>query len=126
MARRANAIAFSGGSNALTLEAELCGFLGNVVSNGSDALTLGGTQAASFDVGQVVPTLSGSLSGTQYVGFERLGVDGGVWTVTGANNSGLSWNLDGGTLSIANANTLQEAAWSRPFSTAARCTPPRP
>ena len=108
---RANAIELASGSNALTLQAGY-GFLGNVVTtsgttDGGDTLTLGGTQAASFDVGQVVPTLSGSLAGTQYVGFNRLGVDGGVWTVTGANASGLSWNLDGGTLSIADAQTLQ-------------------
>ncbi|WP_024280265.1 autotransporter domain-containing protein [Xanthobacter sp. 126] len=110
---RANAVELSGGGNTLELQAGYS-FTGNVLStsgttNGGDALKLGGTDAAAFDVGHVVPTLSGSLSGTQYVGFNALSVVGGEWTGTGTNASGLSWTLTGGVLAIADAKTLEGA-----------------
>jgi outer membrane autotransporter protein len=110
---RADAMELSGGGNMLELQAGYS-FTGNVLSlsgttNGGDGLKLGGTAAAAFDVGQVVPTLSGSLAGTQYVGFNALSVVGGEWTGTGTNASGLSWTLEGGVLAIADAKTLEGA-----------------
>ncbi|CDX16577.1 Outer membrane autotransporter barrel domain protein (fragment) [Mesorhizobium sp. ORS 3324] len=108
---RANAVELSGGGNSLVLAGGY-DFIGNVVStsgtgSGGDALKLGGTATASFDVGQVAPALSGSLSGTQYVGFSSLSVIGGDWAVTGINASSLGWALDGGVLSIGDARSLE-------------------
>jgi MYXO-CTERM domain-containing protein len=59
----------------------------------------------------VVTSLPSSYTGTQYVGFNALAVDGSaVWTVNGTNNSGLGWTLNGGTLSISSASTLGSQA----------------
>ena len=98
---QADAIDFSGGGNTLVIEAG-ANFTGNVVStsgttNGGDTLALGGSTDSSFNVGTVG-------SGGQFRGFNTLEETGtATWTVSGTNNSGLGWHLNGGTLSISSA-----------------------
>ncbi|MBN6743218.1 hypothetical protein JKG47_22645, partial [Acidithiobacillus sp. MC6.1] len=114
---QANAVSFFGGGNTLELENGYS-FGGNVVStsgttNGGDTLDLGGNTNAGFAVSNVVPSQSTSLTGTQYVGFNHLEEDastGTTWTITGTNNSGLGWDLNGGILSVSSANALGSAA----------------
>lgn len=101
---QATAVNFSGGGNTLVLEAG-SSLSGNAVSAGGDTLSLGGSTNASFNVTNVVPTLSGSLSGTQYIGFNTLQESGSaVWTVTGTNNSGAGWVLNSGVLSVSSTS----------------------
>ena len=98
---QADAIDFSGSGNTLVIEAG-AKFTGNVVStsgttNGGDTLALGGSTNSSFNVGTVG-------SGGQFRGFNTLAETGtATWTVSGTNNSGLGWHLNGGTLSISSA-----------------------
>ncbi len=111
----ADAIDLFGGGNTLILESGYS-FTGNVVSTrgttAGDSLELGGTSSAAFDVSNVDASISGSYTGTpQYVGFANLSVVGtATWTVTGTNNSGLGWDLNGGTLAISSASTLGSSA----------------
>jgi hypothetical protein len=61
---------------------------GNVVGGGSDTLALGGTGAASFNLGDV---------GTTYTGFTTFDVTGGTWNTSG---TGSDWTVEGGTLEV--------------------------
>ena len=96
---QADAVHFSGGGNTLVLSAG-SSLAGNAVSEGGDTLALGGSVDGSFDLSSVVSSASGG--GTQYVGFGALRKTGtSTWTVTGTNNTGGGWLLDGGVLSVA-------------------------
>lgn len=110
----ADAVALSGGGNTLILESGYQ-FNGNVVSTSGttngDTLELGGSNNASFNVSNLDASLPTNYTGSQYVGFAALVVGGSaIWTVSGANNSQLGWNLNGGTLSIGSAAALGSAA----------------
>ncbi|WP_445658995.1 autotransporter domain-containing protein [Achromobacter sp. NCFB-sbj8-Ac1-l] len=107
---RANAVAFSGGGNRLTLEAGSL-VIGNVVSSSGggpsgDVLALGGdtTDATTtFDAGQ----LGAFGSGRAYQGFENLQKTGAsLWTLTGGTSQITSWTLSGGTLAIGSDAAL--------------------
>ncbi|GGA40603.1 autotransporter-associated beta strand repeat-containing protein [Dyella nitratireducens] len=101
---QAAAVNFTGGGNTLVLEAGST-LNGNAVSAGGDTLALGGNTNSSFNVTNVVSTLSGSLTGTQYIGFGTLQESGSAtWTVTGTNNSGAGWLLNSGVLSVSSTN----------------------
>ncbi|MBS0426881.1 MAG: autotransporter-associated beta strand repeat-containing protein, partial [Proteobacteria bacterium] len=97
-AARADAVRISGNNNALELNAGYA-FSGNVVASGTgNALRLGGTANASFDV---------STIGTLYQGFNRYSkVNTSTWTLTGTTAAVTPWTVSGGTLSIANDASL--------------------
>ena len=101
---RAAAVSFTGGGNTLLLEAGST-LIGNAVSAGGDTLALGGAVDGSFDVTDVVSAPSGSLGGTQYVGFDTLQKTGAAtWTVTGTNSSEAGWVLKQGVLSVSSTS----------------------
>ncbi|WP_266168891.1 autotransporter-associated beta strand repeat-containing protein [Dyella subtropica] len=101
---QAAAVNFTGGGNTLALQAGST-LNGNAVSAGGDTLALGGTASGSFDLTNVVSTQSGTLSGTQYIGFGTLQKTGSsTWTVTGTNSSGAGWVLNSGVLSVSSTN----------------------
>jgi uncharacterized protein with beta-barrel porin domain len=89
---RANAIQFTGGTNTLQLQAGYS-IVGNVVGTGNDALQLGGTGAATFNLGWFG-------AGQQYQGFASFGVTGGSWTVTGTNASPIAFTVNDGTFAV--------------------------
>jgi len=89
------AIEFDAGAtsgNTLTLAAGYT-ITGDVLGGGTDTLQLGGTGAASFDLGDV---------GTKYTGFTTFDVTGGIWSTTG---SGSDWSIDGGTFEVGGSAT---------------------
>jgi len=92
------AVNFIGAGNTLTL---LPGsnITGQVVGAGSDTFQLGGTGAATFD--------TSALGGTnQYQGFSTYNKIGtSTWELTGNGGTGVSWNVNGGTL-LANGSIL--------------------
>jgi hypothetical protein len=94
---RADAIAFTGGINSLTLWASST-INGNVIAAGtSNTLALGGAANDGFDVAQIGPT-------AQYQGFGLFQMTGtGVWTLTGTNSGAMPWTVAAGTLAV-NAN----------------------
>jgi uncharacterized protein with beta-barrel porin domain len=110
---QADAVALSAGDNTLTLEAGYS-FTGNVVStsstaNGGDTLVLGGdtSSSAAFDATNLVSTMPGSYTGTQYVGFNQLEKAGtSTWMLTGTTTVATPWTVDGGTLEIAQSGAL--------------------
>ena len=90
------AIEFSGAGNTLTL-AQGSVISGNVLGTGNDIFQLGGTGAASFDVGSLGPA-------AQYQGFGTFNkIDSSVWTLTGTSTFAGDVNVDGGTL-VVNGN----------------------
>jgi uncharacterized protein with beta-barrel porin domain len=91
---RANAIAFTGGTNVLELQAGST-ITGNVVAfTTADTLRLGGTANASFDVSQIG-------AGAQYRGFGLfLKTGSSTWTLTGTNAAALPWTINAGTLNV--------------------------
>ncbi|MBU2851861.1 autotransporter-associated beta strand repeat-containing protein, partial [Acidithiobacillus ferrivorans] len=112
---QADAVYLSGGGNTLILESGYV-FNGNVVSasgttKGGDTLVLGGSTSpsASFNVSNVLARPPTAPTSTQYIGFNKLEENASTattWTITGTNNSGLGWNLDGGILSVSSAGAL--------------------
>jgi fibronectin-binding autotransporter adhesin len=102
---RANAISFSGGANALEIDAGSV-ITGNVIStsgatNGGDTFTLGGNTNATF-AGSV-----GALgSGAQYQGFNAYSKTGSsTWILTGAFDSSSVFTISAGTLQVGNGGT---------------------
>ena len=91
---RANAITFTGGTNVLELQAGY-NIIGSVVAfSTADALRLGGTSNASFDLSQIGAS-------AQYQGFGNFQKTGSsTWTLTGTNAAALSWAINAGTLSV--------------------------
>ena len=112
---RANAITFTGGTNALELQPGSA-ITGNVVAfSATDTLRLGGSGVASFDVSQI------GLAG-QYQGFGIFQKTGsGVWTLTGSNATVMPWVIQAGTLAVSADDNLGAARAASP-STAARCS----
>jgi uncharacterized protein with beta-barrel porin domain len=88
----ANAITFTGGTNALELQPG-SSIAGNVVAfSTSDTFRLGGTGNASFDA---------TLIGTQYLGFGIFQKTGSsTWTLTGSNSAALPWSINAGVLAV--------------------------
>ncbi|MGC2781478.1 MAG: autotransporter domain-containing protein, partial [Bradyrhizobium sp.] len=100
-AARANAISFTGGSNTLQLQSGYS-FLGNVVGTGSDALQLGGSSNASFNVSNI-----GALY-TGFTSFVKVGTS--TWTLTGTTSSATPWILTQGVLSASSDASLGAAS----------------
>src|SRR4029453_13632614 len=73
---------------------------GNVVavSGGSDALRLGGSGNASFDVGSI------GIQYQNFASFEKTG--SGIWTLTGSSAALTPWTISGGTLAISQDASL--------------------
>jgi outer membrane autotransporter protein len=94
---RADAIRFTGGTNALELDAGST-IIGTVdaTAGSSNTLILGGAANASFDV---------SLLGAQYLGFNALKKAGtGNWTLNNATMPRMAWTVDAGTLAVGDAD----------------------
>ena len=91
---RANAITFTGGTNALELQAGST-IAGNVVAfSAADTLRLGGSANASFDASQI-----GSSAQYRNFGlFEKTGT--GTWTLTGTSSQTTPWTISQGTLAV--------------------------
>ncbi|MFZ5779655.1 MAG: autotransporter outer membrane beta-barrel domain-containing protein [Pseudomonadota bacterium] len=99
-ATRANAIAFTGGTNALELWAgsSITGLV--TAFSSADTLRLGGSSNATFDVSQIG-------SGAQFRGFGAFQKTGGsTWTLTGTTSQVTSWAINGGVLSISSDANL--------------------
>jgi outer membrane autotransporter protein len=93
---RANAIAFTGGSNNLTIESGYT-ITGNVVGTGSDKFTWGGSTNGTFDLG---------LFSTQFSGFSTRGKTGtSTWTLTNGIVTEVV-DIDGGKLQFATGSLL--------------------
>ncbi|MDE5445986.1 autotransporter domain-containing protein [Bradyrhizobium sp. CSA207] len=105
-ATRANAISFTGGSNTLQLQSGYS-FLGNVVGAGSDALQLGGSSNASFNVSNI-----GALY-TGFASFEKVGTS--TWTLTGTTSAATPWILTQGVLSASSDASLGAASGGLTF-----------
>ncbi|UCJ18384.1 autotransporter domain-containing protein [Pseudomonas sp. MM211] len=95
--RYAESVRLLGNNNRLELHAGYS-FQGNVASTGTgNALVLGGTSQASFDLGSI---------GTQllnFTSFEKTGSS--TWTLTGTNHNSRNWSVLGGTL-IGSTNSF--------------------
>ncbi|MBR0647286.1 autotransporter outer membrane beta-barrel domain-containing protein [Plastoroseomonas hellenica] len=105
----ANAITFSGGGNVLELRA-LSAITGNVVAGAGDTLALGGTDNASFAVGQIGPAV-------QYRGFgafEKTGTS--TWTLTGTTTTVTPWTITQGTLALTADAALGPVAGALTFN----------
>jgi uncharacterized protein with beta-barrel porin domain len=93
-AARANAITFSGGTNALELQSGST-ITGSVVAfSTADTFRLGGAANSSFDVSTIGPS-------AQYQGFgvfEKVG--NSAWTLTGTNAAVLPWSINAGSLLV--------------------------
>ena len=91
---QANAITFTGGTNALELQAGFS-ITGSVVAFSiADTLRLGGAANSSFDVSTIGPS-------AQYQGFgvfEKVG--NSAWTLTGTNTAVLPWSINAGSLLV--------------------------
>jgi uncharacterized protein with beta-barrel porin domain len=89
-----NAITFTGGTNALELQAGFS-ITGSVVAFSiADTLRLGGAANSSFDVSTIGPS-------AQYQGFgvfEKVG--NSAWTLTGTNTAVLPWSINAGSLLV--------------------------
>lgn len=93
---RADAVAFSGGGNVVTLEAGYA-FEGDVVSTSApidgDTLALGGAVNGTFDLTDIGDA-------ARFRGFEAHAKTGpGTWTLTG-DGAGLDWTVEDGTLLV--------------------------
>ncbi|WP_283810708.1 autotransporter outer membrane beta-barrel domain-containing protein [Bradyrhizobium sp. S69] len=94
-----NAITFSGGTNALELQAG-SSITGNVVGTGTDTFRLGGSASSSFDVSQIGST-------AQYQGFSTFIKTGSsAWTLTNTTTAITPWTISAGTLSISSDSNL--------------------
>lgn len=95
----ADAVNLSGGHNQLILGAGYK-FIGNVISEGNDTLTLGGDKDAGFDVSQVVNTRPTKYHDTaKYYGFQHYNKTGSSsWTLTGTPSATMNWTLNNGSL----------------------------
>jgi len=93
-AAQANAITFSGGTNALELQSGST-ITGSVVAfSTADTFRLGGAANSSFDVSTIGPS-------AQYQGFgvfEKVGAS--AWTLTGTNTAVLPWSINAGSLLV--------------------------
>jgi len=100
---RANAIAFTGGTNTLELWTG-SSITGAVTAfSAADTLRLGGPTSASFDVSQIG-------SGAQYRGFGVFQKTGSsTWTLTGTTGQVTPWTINGGVLSISSDANLGAA-----------------
>lgn len=97
---QADAIAFTGGVNSLTLHAtsEIAGRVS--AFSAADTFALGGKADGSFDVAAIGPE-------AQYHGFGVFRkVDEGSWTLGGSTAAVTPWTIDQGTLSIASDASL--------------------
>ncbi|UPG96766.1 autotransporter domain-containing protein [Luteibacter aegosomatissinici] len=94
---RANAVELSGGGNNLILEAGYQ-FIGQVISQGGDTLTLGGDTDATLSTAAIG---SGSLQTIR--GFNTFAKTGNsTWTLTDVNDEvDGNWTVTGGTLNLA-------------------------
>lgn len=97
---QADAIAFTGGVNSLTLHAS-SEIVGKVSAfSAADTFALGGKADGSFDVAAIGPE-------AQYRGFGVFRkVDEGTWTLGGTTTAVTPWTIDKGTLSIASDASL--------------------
>ncbi|MDM0090571.1 MULTISPECIES: autotransporter domain-containing protein [unclassified Variovorax] len=97
---QADAIAFTGGVNSLTLHAtsEIAGRVS--AFSAADTFALGGKADGSFDVAAIGPD-------AQYRGFGVFRkVDESSWTLGGSTAAVTPWTIDQGTLSIASDASL--------------------
>jgi uncharacterized protein with beta-barrel porin domain len=92
--QRANAVAFTGGTNIFELRAGST-IIGNVVAfSAADTFRLGGATSGTFDVSQLGPA-------AQFRGFginEKNGSS--TWTLTGTTTLATPWTINAGTLSV--------------------------
>jgi outer membrane autotransporter protein len=100
---QANAIQFTGGTGALSLELQAGStIVGNVIANtasSANTLTLGGTANDVFDVSSIG-------SAAQYRNFNVFQKTGtSTWALTGAGTSATPWVIQQGTLQIGNGGT---------------------
>jgi autotransporter-associated beta strand protein len=107
---RANAITFTGGVNALELQAG-SNIIGNVTAaSANDILALGGTTNSSFAVSNIGAS-------AQYQGFgifQKLGTS--TWTLTGTTAALTPWSINNGTLAISSDANLGAAAGGLTFN----------
>ena len=97
---RANAITFAGSNNTLLLNNGYS-ITGNVVADGGgDALVLGGTSDASFDISKVG-------AAAQYRGFESFRKTGtSTWTLLNTTSAVTDWTISAGTLRVGSDGAL--------------------
>jgi autotransporter-associated beta strand protein len=106
---QANAITFTGGSNALELQAGSI-ISGNVVGTGADTLRLGGSTNANFDVSKIG-------AAAQYRGFNAFEKSGAsTWTLTGSTTAVTPWTLKQGILSISSDANLGATSGALTFN----------
>ncbi|QYD67994.1 autotransporter outer membrane beta-barrel domain-containing protein [Paraburkholderia edwinii] len=102
-AGQANAIQFTGGTGALSLELQAGStIVGNVIANtasSANTLTLGGTANDVFDVSSIG-------SAAQYRNFNVFQKTGtSTWALTGTGTAATPWFIQQGTLQIGNGGT---------------------
>ncbi|SKA38837.1 outer membrane autotransporter barrel domain-containing protein [Enhydrobacter aerosaccus] len=95
----ANAVTFTGGNNTLQLRAGST-VTGNVVDQtGNGTFQLGGSSSSSLAVSTIG-------AAAQYQGFSTFqSVGSGTWTLTGTNNSTMSWAVNSGSLLVNGSMT---------------------
>ncbi|MBS0249256.1 MAG: hypothetical protein JSR61_21795, partial [Proteobacteria bacterium] len=97
---RANAMTFTGGTNALTLTTGST-LVGNAVAfSAADTVTLNGSTSGSIDVSQ--------LQG--FGGYTKTGT--GTWVLTGGRTGTATWAIDGGILSVGTLTSFTPAPTS--------------
>ena len=98
---RANAVTFTGGTNIFELQSNTSSITGNVVAfSGADTLRLGGSGNLTFDASQIA-------AAGQYQNFGVFVKTGtSIWTLTGTPRQATPWAINGGTLAISLASTL--------------------
>ena len=102
-ATRAEAVRITGNANTLELQAGY-GFNGAVLADGAgNALALGGTTDASFDVTQVGP-LGGGAALQGFTQFIKTGAS--TWTLANTTGELTPWTVRGGVLSIGADSAL--------------------
>src|SRR5205814_205023 len=102
----ANAIAFTGGTNSLTLQPGST-ITGNVVAfSTADTLALGGAGNASLDAS----TIGGSGQYQGFGAFQKTGSS--TWTLTGTSSATLPWTVSAGTLDVTGTQSGSAAVSS--------------